>query len=236
MTALRGSGILARAVGPVLTALLLAPLQVQATPLNVDALHLIFDESFHDLSVSAHGPGTTWTAHTPWGGDFGDATFVDHRPGFPFSKAGGVFQIEMRKNSAGHWESGLLSTVGQDGQGFRLQYGYFEMRAKLPAGPGVWPSFWLNAPSPPTSQDPSIEVDVFEHYGKFPGAYNATVTVWPKDKAQKARSTMKVVRVAPGSLSASFHNYGVKIDPDLIVFYLDRHETWRVQTPPEHRY
>ena len=208
----------------------------RAADLDISKLHLVFDESFKDLDVSAHGPGTTWTAHTPWNGDFGDAEFVDPQPGFPFGKAGGSFRIEMRKQPDGHWQSGLLASVDAAGDGFTLPYGYFEMRAKLPPGPGVWPAFWLNAQSPKDSGEPSIEVDVIEQYGKFPAAYNSTVTVWPKDARQEQASRMKIISVPANSLSNDFHTYGVKIDPKWTVFYHDRQENWRTPTPPEHRY
>jgi hypothetical protein len=215
----------------------LAPRTGRSASLDVGALRLVFDESFHDLSISAHGPGTRWTAHTPWGGDFGDAAFVDPQPGFPFAlDADGMFRIEMRRQPTGQWQSGLLASVDSAGRGFKLRYGYFEMRAKLPAGPGVWPAFWLNASAPKESADPSVEVDVFEQYGKFPGAYNSTVTVWPKDRRQRQTSDMKIIAVPPGSLSDTFHRYGVKIDPEWITFYLDRSENWRIRTPAEQKY
>jgi hypothetical protein len=208
----------------------------RARVLDLSRFKLVFDERFTHLSVSAYGPGTTWIAHTPWGGDFGDAAFADPKPGFPFSVADGVGRIEMRKSADGKWQSGLLATVDPDGHGFALQYGYFEMRAKLPAGPGVWPAFWLDGMVPKTSTDPSVEIDVIEHYGKFPAAFNSTVTVWPKTDAAKSWSAMKTVHVPSGSLSRGFHDYGVLVGPEWIVFYFDRVETWRVRTPPEHKH
>jgi hypothetical protein len=37
---------------------------------------LVFNEDFtKPFSVSEYGPGTTWIAHTPYGGDFGKAWF-----------------------------------------------------------------------------------------------------------------------------------------------------------------
>jgi beta-glucanase (GH16 family) len=204
--------------------------------LDLSRFDLVFDERFANLSVSSLGPGTTWIAHTPWGGDFGDAAFADPQPGFPFGVVDGVGRIEMRKTGNGGWQSGLLATVDPQGEGFALQYGYFEMRAKLPAGPGVWPAFWLDSMTPKTSLDPSIEIDVLEHYGKFPAAFNSTVAVWPKTEATKGWSQMKIVGVPSGTLSRRFHDYGVLVGPQWIVFYFDRVETWRVRTPPEHKH
>jgi hypothetical protein len=216
--------------------LLLAAGGAQAQTLDLSRFKLVFDEDFKNLSVSAQGPGTRWTAHTPWGGDFGDAQFVNPGPGFPFSVADGVGRIELRKAPDGHWQSGLLSTVDPAREGFTLQYGYFEMRAKLPAGPGVWPAFWLDSWIPPESTDPSIEIDVIEQYGKFPAAFNSSVTVWPKAGNGGQRSQMKINTVPAGSMSQAFHSYGVEVDPVSIVFYLDRTEIWRVSTPPDHRH
>jgi beta-glucanase (GH16 family) len=147
-----------------------------------------------------------------------------------------MLRIELRKTSDGHWESGLLSSADGNGDGFVLQYGYFEMRAKLPPGPGTWPAFWLDSLPPANSTDPSVEIDVLEQYGKFPAAYNSTVTVWPKVERDKRRSEMKINTVPSGTMSDAFHSYGVRVDPAWIVFYMDRVETWRVRTPPEHRH
>ncbi len=62
------------------------------------------------------------------------------------------------------------------GNGFSQQYGYFEMRAKLPAHPGVWPTFWLS--SAPPGGSPNVEIDVLEFYGDPLGSYMSTVHVW----------------------------------------------------------
>ena len=205
-------------------------------PPNLAGMRLAFEETFTGLDVSGSGQGTRWAAHTPWHGDFGSAAFADPGPGFPFARSDGVFHIEMRKAADGAWQSGLLASTNPAGEGFKLTYGYFELRAKLPAGPGVWPSFWLDSVPPAGSGEPSLEIDVFEHYGAFPKAFNSTVTLWSKAGPQATRSQMKIVEVEPGSLSRSFHTYGVKVDPQWIVFYFDRQETWRVPTPAEHKH
>lgn len=204
--------------------------------IDLGLYRLTFDESFDTLDVSARGPGSRWIAHTPWGGDFGDARFVDPRPGFPFTVDNGILRIEARRNENGQWESGLLASVDPDGTGFSQQYGYFEMRAKLPAGLGLWPAFWLDSFIPKDVPDPSIEIDVIEHYSQFPKAYESIVTVWPKDPKVTKTSVRKVHTVPEGILSAGFHTYGVSVDPEWTVFYFDRAEIWRVKTPTEHKH
>jgi beta-glucanase (GH16 family) len=204
--------------------------------IDLSRYKLVFDEPFSKLDVSAWGPGTRWIAHTPWKGDFGDAQFADPASGFPFTVSNGVLRIEARKGSDSKWQSGLLASQSSPDHGFALQYGYFEIRAKMPPGPGVWPAFWLDSFPPPDSSDPSVEIDVIEYYGQFPGAYNSTVIVWPHAKNEANRSEGHTQRVRPGSLYQQFHTYGVSVDSEWIVMYFDRVETWRARTPPEHKH
>ena len=135
----------------------------QSSEIDFSKLQMTFREDFDDtLSVSPWGPNTRWIAHTPWAGDFGDAAFADPRLGvFPFTLEGGILRIEARKNDKGKWESGLLASADSSGRGFSQQYGYFEMRAKLPKGPGVWPAFWLGS-IVDKAAPASVEIDVLE--------------------------------------------------------------------------
>ena len=193
---------------------------------------LTFDENFDRLDVSAFGGGTRWIAHTPWGGDFGDAVFADPTPGFPFTIENGVLRIEARKGVDGTWRSGLLASVDRRGNGFLQQFGYFEMRAKLPAGPGVWPAFWLIANQ---DEKTSAEIDVLEYYGHAPDIYHSTAHVWPKSGDVEKRTYHIQHSIPYGVLYQEYHKFGVLVDADWITFYLDRREMGRVATPPEHR-
>ncbi|HZT86885.1 MAG TPA: glycoside hydrolase family 16 protein [Stellaceae bacterium] len=200
--------------------------------LDLAGYRLTFDEDFDRLSVSAHGPGTRWIAHTPWNGDFGDAQFVDPQPGFPFSVDNGILHIEARKGSDGKWRSGLLSSRDRDGpdaHGFAQQYGYFEMRAKLPAGPGVWPAFWLVGTD---KSHFSSEIDVMEQYGAFPNTYRATTHIWHDGKDD---SKSQPIDTENGVMQSRFNTYGVSIEPDWLVFYFNRRAVWRTPTEPQFR-
>ena len=107
---------------------------------------LSLDERFSTLNVSSYGPVTRWIAHTPWNGDFGDAVFTNPGPQGPFTVTSNGLNITAYQDAKGQWHSGLLcskSAKGVGAAGFAQTYGYFEMRAKLPSGPGVWPAFWL---------------------------------------------------------------------------------------------
>ena len=205
---------------------------IVASRLDLSGYRLTFEDNFRKLDVSAWGPGSRWIAHTPWHGDFGDAAFADPAPNFPFTIKDGNLRIEARRGSDGKWRSGLLSSTDPSGAGFSQQYGYFELRAKLPPGPGLWPGFWLIGNKAPGG---SAEIDVMEYLGHDTSKYEATVHVWPRDGKGRNYEARYRVMVPPDSLVNDFHTYGVLVDPQSIVFYLDRREVARTPTPPEHQ-
>jgi beta-glucanase (GH16 family) len=241
LSALRGAPVLLCAAAGIIAIAVLAgggPLssQVRAAGDRIDlcAFRPTFIEDFNKLSVSAWGEnGSRWIAHTPWHGDFGDAAFADPQAHFPFRAGKGMLEIEARKNSDGKWQSGLLASAAPSTAGFAQQFGYFETRAQLPPGPGVWPAFWLDSNQPQGSQKPGVEIDVLEYYGQFTNGYHSVVHVWEKTDPTKSRVEDHITEVPAGSLSSAFHTYGVDVEPDWITFYLDRREIWRVATPPE---
>jgi beta-glucanase (GH16 family) len=205
----------------------------QGNRLELSNYKMTFDENFDSLDVSAWGPRTRWIAHTPWNGDFGDAQFANPTRGFPFTVENGILRIEARRGRDGKWRSGLLASNDPKGNGFSQQFGYFEIRAKLPKGPGLWPAFWLIANK---DEDTSAEIDILEHYGKFPDKYESVVHVW--QKTPRGRNYQALLRhpVPTDSLYEDFHLYGASVEADWTVFYLDRLEVGRTPTPPEHHH
>ncbi|MBP1872990.1 beta-glucanase (GH16 family) [Ensifer adhaerens] len=198
--------------------------------LPVDDMRLTFDENFDELDVSAWGPGTRWIAHTPWSGDFGGARFANPGERTPFKTENGILRIEAKRDPEGDWQSGLLASVDPKGNGFAQQYGYFEMRAQLPVGPGVWPAFWLIGKDRSKS---TAEIDVMEFYGDKPDGYSSVIHVWHRD--DKNDSQFSRIEVFRDADPQDFHTYGVKIDSEFIRMYFDRKLVWKAETRPEHR-
>jgi len=93
----------------------------------------------------------------------------------PFSLRDGVLSIRADRASPQHaswlwgqrYTSGAITTEYTHWQ----QYGWFEIRARLPAGRGFWPAFWL---LPKRGEWPP-EIDVFEASGSRPGQAIFTV-------------------------------------------------------------
>jgi beta-glucanase (GH16 family) len=188
-----------------------------------------FSDTFRQpLDVTPWGP-SKWIAHTPWNGDFGDATFIDPRGNFPFITGPDGLKIIARKTSGGKWQSGLLSTRDKKGNGFAQAGGYFEARMKMPAGPGVWPAFWLSGPG---DAHYSVEIDVVEYYGQFPDSYHINSHLWPKSRGLSHTDQEITISAAENSLVMAFHNYGVELRDTDIVYYLDRREVARMPMPP----
>jgi hypothetical protein len=205
--------------------------------LDLSGYELTFNEEFDELRVSAWGPignnGSRWIAHTPWHGDFGDARFSDPKPGFPFTVSDGILRIEASQRD-GEWQSGLLSLVDPQGNGFTQQYGYFECRAKFPKGPGTWPAFWLvgtkNLKQLPQNKGPRInpEIDIVEHYGHWPWRYSFAYHEWGFEGAESYHDETRILAFGT---EEDFHTHGVMIDDAHIVLYYDGVEMLRMKTP-----
>lgn len=193
----------------------------------------ILIENFNELSVAPYSIGPArWTAHTPWGGDFGDALFIDPAPEGPFKVEDGILAIRASKDAAGRWTSGLLAAADASGAGVGTRYGYFEARMKMPPGPGTWPAFWLAALKPVEETEGNVEIDVVEYYGQFTSSYRSTVHVWYTDRSKYRTDGVKF-DVPDHALVNHFHTYGVDISPKSIVFFHDGKQIWTYPTPPE---
>jgi beta-glucanase (GH16 family) len=132
----------------------------------------------------------------------------------PFAPVDGVLGIVARRTPPSllpplggfAFLSGMISSRAS----FLQKYGYFEIRARLPEGAGLWPAFWLLSPGgwPP-------EIDAMEARGA-PGY--AVHLHWREDGANRA--TGCEIPLADGS--AAFHAFGVLWTPAAVAFYLDR--------------
>lgn len=209
----------------------IADARADGDTIDPSKMKLTFDESFKTLSVSPWGPGTRWIAHTPWHGDFGDASFDNPGPDGPFTITPEGLEITARKDANGKWHSGLLSAMDRAGPGqtgFSQEYGYFEMSAKFPSGPGVWPGFWLGGLPEPYG---APEFDVVEAYGKFNYAFRITIHFW--GKFHNSFGFDHAVNVPPGLLSSQYNTYGMLITPIVTKAYFNRKEVWEFPTLPE---
>jgi beta-glucanase (GH16 family) len=110
--------------------------------------------------------------------------------------------------------SGVISSQPS----FSQLYGYFEMRAKIPGGKGIWPAFWLL----PADETSPPEIDVLESVGDPTHIYMTTHST-----AQPA------VGVEAHVTPDAFHTYAVSWDKDQVIFYIDGKRIGAQKTPTD---
>lgn len=115
------------------------------------------------------------------------------------------------------YRSARLKTKGK----LDFTYGRVEVRAKLPAGRGLWPAIWMLA-----SQETyggqfwpdNGEIDIMEYVGYEPDVVHATIHT-------KARNHMRGTQVGEQitvpSVEEAFHIYTLEWEPDELNVYLD---------------
>ncbi|WP_165830546.1 family 16 glycosylhydrolase [Phenylobacterium soli] len=120
-----------------------------------------------------------------------------------------------------NYTSGFMTTASS----FQQTYGYFEISAKIPAGQGLWPAFWLM----PTDGSTLPELDVMEVLGQTPTTLVMSV------HTQAAGYPQLFSQWATGlpDLSQSFHRFGVDWEPDKITYYLDGKPLYQLATPAD---
>ncbi len=99
------------------------------------------------------------------------------------------------------------------------KYGRFEIKAKLPAGTGMWPAIWML----PTNWEyggwpQSGEIDIMENVGYWPDSALGTIHTG-------AYNGMKGTQISNGlhitDLSTAFHVYAIEWTPEMISFFID---------------
>jgi beta-glucanase (GH16 family) len=146
----------------------------------------------------------------------------------PFRIRDGVLSIVASRTPAelkpvlfdNPYVSGILTSQAS----FAQKYGYFEIRAKIPHGTGVWPAFWLLANDggwPP-------EIDVMEGRGQRPGDLVMT-THWRIPTTQKIESCGFDFLLPDASMD--FHDYGILWVPDRLIYFIDRKPVSDIKVP-----
>jgi len=104
---------------------------------------------------------------------------------------------------------GMLTT-----KTFRQQYGYFEIRSKMPNSRATWPAFWLCGAEtwPP-------EIDIYEYYGSKSMKSFESCLHWGVDKTKSRGRSCWRHRLF--DLTEDFHVYACEWTPEYIKMYFD---------------
>ncbi len=202
-----------------------------------------FDDEFNSLSLNVGGQSGTWNTTFPNGArslysNLEDEAYMD--PDFsgtssqplginPFSISDGILTITAQPTNPAQgayfgnvgdlaYTSGLLTSYGTVAQ----TYGYWEIRAQVPSGNGLWPAFWLlpeNNAWPP-------EVDIMEVLGSDPS------TVYNSYHSTDGSEFIQPIHLSE-DLSAGFHTYGFAWTPSTMTWYVDGSQTAQIATPAD---
>lgn len=110
-----------------------------------------------------------------------------------------------------------------------FKYGYLEMRAKVPYGNPMWPSFWLqsNRSIENSLTEYMTEIDIFEAFGNQKAIPN--IHKWINGRSTQANNTLNgplykksyTFTKDLATLNSEYHIYGFLIDETEISFFID---------------
>lgn len=127
---------------------------------------------------------------------------------------------KQAKDSNNYTSARLISKLKGD-----WLYGRIEVRAKLPAGRGIWPAIWML----PTDWEyggwpASGEIDIMENVGYMPDSVFGSVHT---KSFNHVIGTQKTKGLFLNDLYTVFHIYAVDWDKEKIVFLVDDKEYFR---------
>ena len=116
----------------------------------------------------------------------------------------------LRLTARAQGASGKPYTSGmiQSNHHYVFRYGFAEVRAKVPAGTGLWSAFWLL----PSNKQWPPEIDVVEIYGSQPRVASMTL----HDLNQVTQQSFNGPNYSNG-----YHTFGVDWEPGSISWYID---------------
>jgi Ca2+-binding RTX toxin-like protein len=218
---------------------------------DTSKLTLTFNESFDSLSLwSATNPTGVWKTNYISGVQSGSNSLDSRTLGVngeqqvyvdptvtgsgstalginPFSVSNGILTIEADKVDSAtqsklwgyQYTSGLLTTE----KSFSQLYGYFEMRADIPTGQGVWPAFWLL----PTDMHSTTELDVMENFNGSDAVLTTSHSAETGSAVSSAFSTLVQ------NLASGYHTYGVLWTAETITWSIDGVAVASMATPAD---
>ena len=173
---------------------------------------LVFQDEFDGASLNE----SKWSTQFNWGRTHNTHYMTYFAPD-AFQVAAGNLQIKAEKRQVAefNYTGGIITTF----ETFALQYGYVEMKAKLPKGKGFWPAFWLL----PTSKVWPPEIDIFELLG------HETNKVYLTNHWQDAESPLKHNHKAyvGADFSKDYHVFAIEWTPTELIWYIDGFERYR---------
>ncbi len=177
---------------------------VESTLNTQPAARLIFNDEFNSSFIRA----SKWMTQLQWGRtNYPELQYYD--PKAPFSFRNGHLRIKAQKKLTNGmpYFSGALTTY----KSFKFTYGVVKIRARIPAGKGLWPALWLL-----DYAGGAAEIDIMEALGHQPNVVYMTLH-YPLANDNRSIGTY----YNGPKFSANFHIYTVDWRRDSITWYID---------------
>ncbi len=190
---------------------------------------LIFEDNFDTSPVN----NTKWAPCIYWGitsnGCYENLSNAEWYMPANSTVNNGILTLQARKQKTVYkkqtfnYTSGLLTSDRDTNTTsvpakFDFTYGYAEIRAKVPAGKGLWPAFWML----PSDHSDTSEIDVMEILGDHPEKNYMT---YHYGSGQQLSSSFVITGT---DFSKDYHTYAVDWNPDSMVWYIDGVEKYRI--------
>ena len=198
--------------------------QPEQQTLDLTGYELVFVDNFDGSTVNS----AKWNTAYTWGPALivnnEQQYYVDtqNRPDFGYNPF--VFDGEALNITASRTPTDLLSTAADQpflsgvltsANKFSFSHGIVEMRAKIPAGAGLWPQFWM-LPEEFTGLKPQLFI--MEAIG------GDTSEIYHSYKWQDASDNLQtsgLLTTSGDDFSADYHTYAVEWSPGELTFYID---------------
>jgi len=207
--------------------------------LDLTGFKLTFDDEFS--AFSSNGPSNpgdpshsgTWDTTLSYGErKLNDEVemYSDPTVGInPFSVTNGCLDIHaapslnLTQTYGAPYTSGMITT----NHSFSQLYGYFEMRAELPQGTGMWPAFWML----PQQHVWPPELDPLEAFGASGPEGDGGAYSFHNGQIAASGGQGQWNDTNGANLYTQFNTFGVDWEPDTLTFYFNGLAYQTIPTP-----
>lgn len=187
-----------------LSLLLLCGLLVSNAPQS-----LVFDEEFSGSALNT----SKWVSHINVS-SIGLSTFAPSQ----VTVSGGALHLKAVRSGTGYL-SGAISTIGK----YSFTYGKATVRARVPAGKGLWPAWWLLTIHDNDALQSRQEIDIMEDRGSMTNTTFFNIHWGIKGATYQTGGKL----VVPGvNYSTGWHTYTVQWQKGSARFYVDGSPAW----------
>ena len=179
--------------------------------LSMRGFNLVFDDEFNGSVLNRR----LWEPSLPWG-NTNRAEQQYYTPQALSLRDGALVITARRQQRKGKpFTSGVITSD----QHFKFAYGFAEIRARVPAGAGLWSAFWLVV----RQRGSNEEADIVEVLGRNPTQGYAVLHYGTMIKKE-----INVGSYTADDLSVGWHTFALDWQPGSMIWYVDGVERQRL--------